>query len=133
MRCCALNEGLFVSLELDKDGQNRLVRWRRCDAGPVRSNLPVPWEPHQPVIAADYGSAPTIVFTTLEDEIVLLSVDGDLPPRICGKHAGIISTLAVSSDVATVVSASLAGTVHVRELSTGKLLLRLVPQATPQM
>ncbi len=126
--CCALNEGLFVSLEKDKDRQRRLVRWRQSDNGLIGSNLSVPQEPWQPVVVVDYESAPKIIFTTLDDEILLLSLDGDFPPRICGKHEGGISTFAISPDTATLVSASGAGTVHVHDLRTGKLLLRLVPQ-----
>lgn len=127
MRCVALNEGLLVSLEMDKNNQYRLARWHRSDNGLVSSVLATPWEPHPPVVAADHGSTAKIVFATARNEIALLSLDEELPPRILSDHTDTISALAVSSDRAILVSASQAGTVQVREVSTGKLLLRLVP------
>ena len=127
VQCCAVSEELLITLERYKN-RNRLVRWRQVDHTFARSDVAAPQEPYEPVIVADNGPAATIAFATSNDEIVLLSLDEDSTPRICGTDADSISALATSPDATMLVSASAAGTVHVRELSTGKVVLRLVPQ-----
>jgi hypothetical protein len=110
MGCCALNGGQLISLKLNKNDDFHLVRWSDRNGRLVSSSLPLSWEPRPPVIVADYGLVPTVIFTTSNDEIVVVRLDDDFSAHICGNDAGRIATLAVSSNRALLVSASKAGT-----------------------
>jgi len=61
---------------------------------------------------------------------MLLNPDAPDSPQICGQHEGSICALAVSHDMTTLVSASRAGTVQVRDVGNKRVLRRLVPTVT---
>lgn len=122
---CALDQERLISLEIDSESNYRLVSARSVAGVWTRSMLELPDEPYPPLTVVDGGPAAVLVLADAEDDIVVLSL-ADLSRRSCGKHRG-VSTVAISPDRERLVSASRAGTVHVRDFVTGKLQSRLVP------
>jgi hypothetical protein len=129
MRCCALDDGAFVSLELDHDDVYQLTHWRHADGDLVSAAVPAPSEPYPPLVVADHRSAPILVCGNADDQVMVLSLDAAVPARAYGEYPGGITALAVSPDLTTIVAASNAGIVHVLDFSNGKLLRPLAPVA----